>query len=246
MNTAVKHVLARAGLRVTRLRPANRFDAMADALHGLAARGFVPSVIVDAGANVGAWARMASGVFPSAVLHLIEPQPACALHLEAVRRARPSTQIHMTAVTRPGRDRVRMTDATAGASGARVLDPGASGTNECSVPAATLDDLIADRLHAADRALLKLDLEGHELEALAGAHRLLTAVDVVISEVQFFEINQNGNPTFRDILTALHASGFELYDMAALASRPRDGRLRLGDALFARTDSALMRDQSWD
>jgi FkbM family methyltransferase len=245
LNSLVKHVLARAGLSVTRLRPANRFDAMADALHGLAVRGFVPGVIVDAGANVGAWARMASGVFPSAALHLIEPQPACAPHLEAVRRGRPSVQIHMTAVTRPGRDRVRMTDA-AGASGARVLGPGASVINECVVPAATLDDLIVDRLHADDRVLLKLDLEGHELEALAGAHRLLRAADVVISEVQFFEINHNGNPTFRDILTRLHASGFELYDMAALASRPRDGRLRLGDALFARTDSALMRDVSWD
>jgi hypothetical protein len=39
--------------------------------------------------------------------------------------------------------------------------------------------------------------------------------------------------------------GFALYDVLALASRPRDGRLRSGDVMFVRGNSPLLADVSW-
>jgi len=44
----------------------------------------------------------------------------------------------------------------------------------------------------------------------------------------------------------LDARGFALCDFAALASRARDLRLRIGDAIFIRRDSRLAKDVSWD
>ena len=69
MKAVVRQLLARAGVRVSRSGAANRFDAMSDALRGLSRLGFTPDVIVDAGANVGQWARIAGTVFPDAILH---------------------------------------------------------------------------------------------------------------------------------------------------------------------------------
>lgn len=245
MKYVMQKLLTRAGFRISRSGAANRFDAMGDALCGLARQGFAPTVIVDAGANVGQWARIASAAFPNAVLHLIEPQAACAAALAAVQAATRATEIHAVAVTRPGRDRVRMTGDSAGSTGAHVFAQGEVSDREWSAPATTLDELIVGQLQPTDRVLLKLDLEGHELEALEGARRLLPRVEVLLTEVQFYEIERNGLPTFADVAAAVARHGFVFGDVAGLASRPRDGRLRMGDLIFVRHDSPLRQDDAW-
>jgi FkbM family methyltransferase len=245
LRTAIQSVFAALGLSVTRLRPANRFDAMSESLCRLARVGFMPTIIIDAGANTGQWAEKASHAFPQVRLHLIEPQGACRPALLAFGSARGCAEIHSTAVTRPGCTSVRMSNATAGSTGAHVLSGAETGPDESWWPATTLDELFAHRVAAADRVLLKLDLEGHELAALEGARTLLPRVEVLVTETHFFHAEPGGAPTCSAVLTVLSQSGFELYDVAALASRPRDGRLRLGDLIFVRRGSVLLGDDRW-
>jgi FkbM family methyltransferase len=249
MKQSIKRALARLGWHVSRVPP-NRFEAMEQLLGQLQRRGYVPRVIIDGGSNFGQFAAKARRVYPEALLHLVEPQPECADALEALVRRDGRMRLHRTVLTRPGVDRVRMvgTGADGGCSGAWVAREGEAldahdGTLVAG--ASTLDALFADVV-AEDRALLKLDIEGHEVEALSGGARLLDAVEVVVSEVQFFEVLHNGRPCFTDLLGFLEERGFELYDIAALASRARDGRLCMGDAVFARRGSALVADVSWD
>ena len=227
--------------------PANRFEGMRDALALLATRGYAPRVIIDAGANVGAWSGLARSVFPGAETHMIEPQPACRPVLERLVARAPRLAFHPVALTEPGVARVRMIGGGdgGGGTGARIALPHESGADQIECPAATLDSLFADWVLREDRALLKLDLEGHEAAALRGAPRLLQVVEVVVSEVQFFPISDNGRPVFADMVGLLRGHGFELYDFACLAPRPRDLRLRMGDVIFARRDSSLLADRSW-
>jgi hypothetical protein len=138
-----------------------------------------------------------------------------------------------------------MTGATAGSTGARILHEAESGPDESWLPATTLDQLLADRVGADDRVLLKLDLEGHEIEALNGAEILLRRVEVLVTETQFYQVERNGDATFAELMAVLGALGFVFYDVAALASRPRDGRLRMGDVIFVRQGSALIGDDRW-
>jgi|KBSMisStandDraft_5_1062788.scaffolds.fasta_scaffold74860_2 FkbM family methyltransferase len=243
--TLVHKAFAAFGLRVVRARPANRFDAMCDSLRTIARAGFVPTIVIDAGANMGQWARKASAVFPDAPLHLIEPQAACQGELRGFASTRGSVEIHQTAITRPGRTMVRMTGATTGSTGAHVLGDTEHAENEDALPATTLDLLFAGRVDDSDRVLLKLDLEGHEADAIAGATTLLSRVEVLVTETQVYEIERNGNPTFADLMRVLSERGFAFYDVAALASRGRDGRLRTGDVIFVRDGSALTSDNRW-
>lgn len=67
--------------------PANRFDAMTDALLLLRDRGFNPRVVIDVGANVGTWTDLAKSVFPEARFHLVEPQTACSAALQRFSRS---------------------------------------------------------------------------------------------------------------------------------------------------------------
>ena len=252
MNTSISRRLKdlgrRCGFRIERWRPANRFNEMADALELLRAGGYRPRAILDAGANVGDWARMALRVFPDAALHVIEPQVACRPSLERLARERVSTTLHPIALSEPGRTRLSFGGGAAeGGTGVHVLTASEAGVVvELDCEATTLDALFAGCVAHTDRVLLKLDLEGHEIPALRGASQLLHAVEVIIVEAQTYEANGNGLPVFRDVFDLLSSRGFELYDFASLTARPRDFRLRMLDAVFVRAGSALAVDRSWE
>jgi FkbM family methyltransferase len=245
MNDLFKRLCRRAGYRVERWRPANRFNAMADTLE-LLRRGFRPGVVIDAGANVGDWTRMALNVFPEAKVHLAEPQPSCQPSLERLARTSSSLTLHPVALTEPGRQRLSFTGgASHGGTGAHVALPDEHDV-ELECRATTLDELFAGRVGREDRPLMKLDLEGHELPALSGARTLLEAVEVLVVEVQIYDINGSGAiPLFRDVFSFLTGHGFELYDVASMGWRHRDMRMCMMDPVFKRTGSPLCTDQSW-
>lgn len=59
--------------------------------------------------------------------------------------------------------------------------------------------------------LLKLDLQGYEMEALKGAVNLLARISHVISEVAWFELYE-GQPLFADIDKFLQDAGFHFVE----------------------------------
>jgi FkbM family methyltransferase len=68
-------------------------------------------------------------------------------------------------------------------TGAFVVGSAEPYSADVNAPATTLDGLFAVLVQSGDRALLKLDIEGHEIEALRGATSVLDRVEVVVSEV---------------------------------------------------------------
>jgi FkbM family methyltransferase len=178
-------------------------------------------------------------------LHVIEPQSGCRAALEAFRAARESVYLHSIVVSRPGAREVQMAWADSGSTGAHVVRHPAGRDDVTPVLATTLDELLGPRLGADDRLLMKLDVEGHELDVLAGSERVLPRVEVIISEVWLFS-EDAGSGTFVDYARALDRLGFVFYDIAALGARQRDDRLRVADAVFVRRGSPLIADDHWE
>ncbi len=238
----VRRLAARAGFSVHRW-PANRFDATADALTLLQRAGYAPTRIIDAGANVGQFATIAARVFPEASFDLVEPQPECAPALARFAAAHGRTRIHGVAVTAPGTSRVAMHRgaSSAASTGTFVTAPDESFSADLEVDATTLDRLFGD-VSARDRALLKLDLEGHEIAALSGATALLGIVEVLYVEVTFDGTAGERGTRFVPLASLLAERGFDVFDFGMLAGRSRDLRLRIADVVFARRGSALTAD----
>jgi FkbM family methyltransferase len=237
---AFQRLAARAGFHVGRMPP-NRFEATESVLDDLTRRRFDPRVIIDAGANVGDWTRLARAVFPRADCHMVEPQPECRAVLTDLARRDPRVHLHPFALTRPGVAQVRMTGA--GTTGASISAE--AGAGALVVAATSFDQLFGGLLTRAARPLVKLDIEGHELDALSGAALSLASIEVIITEVRFYDIGRSGHPVFLEVLKFLDARGFELFDFVSLGSRRRDGRLRVGDAVLVRSDSELVNDVAW-
>jgi FkbM family methyltransferase len=242
-----KKLLAGLGVNVSR-GPLNRFDVTRDAIAELSRKRFRPNVIIDAGANVGAWTSMAGAIFPDATFYLIEPQPACRPALDRVCRTLRSATVIGRALAGPGTDAVAMIgfgeDSTS--EGAWVPMTAVEGLAQgFTVPATNLDALFGTRFSRDDRVFLKLDLEGQEYNALLGAEQLLRSVEVLLTEVRFYDVDESGHQVFDDVAALLRDRGFNVYDFVRLVSRVRDGRLHFGDVLFVRRDSTLVEDVRW-
>lgn len=243
-----KYILAWTPYRLTRRGPLNRFQAIGETIASLRERGFRPSRIIDAGANTGEFTRLARRLFPEAVVHAIEPQPGCLPTLERLAQQGPGRLVlHHCALASPefeGTELRLATDSRAVSTGAHVtFGEVPSDQRTLLVKASTLDRLVTPHLGTAESLLLKLDLQGFELEALAGSGAILAVTDVVLTEASFYA--QAYEPSISCLVGFLASAGFELHDVASIGHRPRDNRARQADLLFVRRDSLLDLDRAW-
>ena len=237
----IKKLVALTPYRISRSAP-NRFEEIHHCLRHIQQLGFKPLLIVDAGAHLGSFSVSAHQIFPNAKIHMIEPQPACHARLEVLKDAH-GFELHKVALAeRSGR--AELIFGGTPDTGAHVGGRAQGEERSVTITTATLDDLLVSEIGVRDRTLLKLDLQGHELKALHGAAKVLPLIEMVIAEVSFFQ--QEDEPKIPELIRFFDERGFDLFDVAGLAGRTRDGRLRQGDFLFVQRRSPLWNDKSWN
>jgi hypothetical protein len=86
--------------------------------------------------------------------------------------------------------------------------------------------------------LLKLDVQGYELEVLRGAERLLQITEVAIFEASLIQYNE-GSPLIDEIIAFMAERGFVVFDFCGQARRETDHALFQTDIAFVRRESPL-------
>ena len=79
--------------------------------------------------------------------------------------------------------------------------------------------------------LLKIDTQGFEPEVLDGLGSRLKDIDVVLTELMFYDYYKR-SLTFTDIEKYLLPAGFQLYDISHIAKNPMNGRTDWVDVIY--------------
>lgn len=209
-------------------------------LENLRRAGFFPERIIDGGAYRGNWTRTIHGIFPGAKILMIEPQPQLEGLLQAVCAEIPGCRYRRALLgAAPGRRRRFLLEE----SNSRILnDAGPQNSPSVEIETETLETIAsAEGFESCD--LLKLDLQGHELEALAGAGHLFGRTEVIICEVSWLRIGPV--PLAEEVWDIFRARGYRLYDVFGFNYRPLDSALWQTDFVFVRQDSTLISDLRW-
>ncbi|MDX2149906.1 MAG: FkbM family methyltransferase [Bryobacteraceae bacterium] len=143
-------------------------------------RRFQPRLIVDAGANVGVWTRLAISHCPGVEIHAFEISPPTYQRLVANVAGHPGIHcVNLGVSDKPGRMSIRYYQDAPELT--TVLDyPHPFPYTEQTVEVTT-GDHYAEQHGIAHIDMLKIDVEGMELEALNGFGRMLErrAIDII-------------------------------------------------------------------
>ncbi|NTW99211.1 MAG: FkbM family methyltransferase [Geobacteraceae bacterium] len=211
--------------------------------------------ILDVGANVGASLDEFKSWWPDANVHCFEPQKECwdALEQRAHKFPGTSVVINRCAVGSVPDEQATFYshDINSGVSGFNKINlqsqdsihlnrlievPQAlqeykrSLNHERSVKIIRLDDYL-NKLGIDKINLLKIDTQGFEPQVFEGLGSRLSDVDVVITELMFFDYYER-SLSFSDIERFLLPAGFYLYDISHISKNPMNGRTDWVDVIY--------------
>ncbi len=236
---AIRYIFSQPG---SEKRPIAKFDYF---LEDLKARGLSPELILDVGANEGQWTRMAKRFFPNSSFLLIEPQSEMRQALNTLcKEFNDVYWVEAGAGSQAGRLVQTIWDDLHGSSflpevKEELLNLG----KQREVEIITIDSLIQSR-QLKSPELVKLDIQGFELEALKGASSLFGKTEVFILETSLYRFTPN-TPTLKDIIAFMDERGYEVYDIPGFLRRPDDGALGQVDIAFAKSHRLLRQSTKW-
>jgi FkbM family methyltransferase len=196
--------------------------------------GFAPATVIDVGAAMGFFSGACHQFFPDARYLLIEPLEEYLPALARVAQTIPRATYEIKAAAASEHPVVlNVHEDFVGSSLYREAEEG-TGVNGVprEVPAVTLDWLVAQR-QAQPPYMIKVDVQGAELDVLAGANLTLGGAELIVLEVSLFQFFQ-GAPLFCEVLAHMKSRGFVPYDVLGLQYRPIDGALSQIDVVFVK------------
>jgi FkbM family methyltransferase len=200
-------------------------------------RDYDVATIIDVGANEGQFAGWARSAFPSAALYCFEPLPDCFGRL--CRRFAVDPKFHPfdCALGAAAGEAEIFQNVYSPASSMRVMRdthrqafPYAASSTPVRVAVRTLDEVLRD-VALAPLTLLKIDVQGAELDVLAGGARTLTRTRLVLIETSLEQLYED-EPLFDAVYRVMRDRGFVLRAAVDMLRRPADGRPLQIDVLF--------------
>lgn len=234
MKKLIKSIIAKLGYTIAskyQIERANAFFHLKNILQRVQV-----ATIFDVGAATGEFCLEFQKLFPGASIHAFEPQPEFFSILN--RHSSGSLKTNNFVLS-------EMTGeleffVTSGKESSSLIKPNITGTEwdqylgvtqKTSVLSDTIDGYCThnriDRIN-----LLKLDVQGAELQVLKGAEKLLAqgGVDLIYSEVLFMPFYE-GQPLYHDVAQYLSKFNYKLYNIYNCVYT-NNSVLTWGDAIF--------------
>lgn len=224
-NSFVKFCRLRLGLK-----PVFDYVAMHQKLLGITDLDI--RTVFDIGANKGKKLRQYRRTFPQAKLYGVEPLPVCCERLQhwaAGQQGRVEI-LNLAMSSQPSQTTIYQSKLNTGWSSLRV--PGRDDDNFVAIPVQveTLDR-VASRLTIEDHLLVKIDVEGLDLEVIKGGLTTLQRAAAVIVEIAVPEY-PGAEPEFFEFVRVMRDLGLQY--RGNLGNAVKDGIIAHVDAVFIR------------
>ncbi len=210
-------------------------------------RGFDCKYVLDIGSNKTQWSRLLKKAFPDAVFFLIDPIIEMKDYLDKFCDESKGSEYMITAVgSAPGKKTLTLSgDFYEGSTLIYNEFPGLKKNNrQREADIVTIDSLIENKKLKRIPDIVKIDVQGFELEVLKGSELLFGKTDLFIIEVSLFKFNEFA-PVILDVIKFMADRNYTIYDIPGFLRRPLDGALGQLDVGFVRNGSHLKSSNKW-
>jgi FkbM family methyltransferase len=218
--------------------PTNYFRHETNLFRAFKEAGFEPRVFFEIGSSNSGWSYEMAALFPASRFHLFEPlidyRDVYRENTESILRARPSFRVHKVAVGDCDGTIKMGVDASGYRSSILVAEMNETFTEVIEVPIRRLDTLAFEE-DLPRPEVLKIDVQGAELNVLTGAGSLLATVQLIQAEVWLTRGYWKQTPLLFEISEYLNARGFLLVDFSGSYYSDLH-ELYATDAFFARRE----------
>jgi len=212
-------------------------------------------IIFDVGANDGVSASEFKKYWPNSIIHCFEPQKECWKDLDKLEKTYMDKSIIVNKCATGNISNKEAPfythDITTGQSGFnkinmesidsihlkkikknrnQFLDYNNSVNHERIVEIIRLDNYMVTN-NINNISLLKIDTQGFEPEVLEGLGEKLCNIDIVITELMFYDYYDRCL-SFSDIENYLLPANFKLYDISHISKNPMNGRTDWVDVIY--------------
>ncbi|MEH2369859.1 FkbM family methyltransferase [Nostoc sp.] len=169
-------------------------------------------ILFDVGANIGKWSFQLNKLFPQAQIFMFEPLPNCQQIIKtqnitnsllipcAVSSTKGLVRLHTPSETSPIASLHQRYDSYSQDKDFTTIE----------VNTVTIDDIIEEyKIERVD--FMKMDIEGHELDALQGAKKSLKNKVIRALTFEFGIGNINSRTYFRDFYELLSSLDYQIY-----------------------------------
>ena len=237
MEKAIKKIFNAFGLEISR-KWNSPVGEMGSFLKDVKKRGLKCDYILDVGAYKGKFARLAISVFPESAIYLVEPLSEMSDKLEAFCKEHKKSKYFDFAVgPQSGMQSLKVFKDLAWSGFMDEEIPQKEKRTPRMVEMWTIDSMIETRQIETPQ-LVKLDVQGFELEVLNGAQLLFGKTELFIIETALHNKHKN-YPLIADIINYMNERGYVVYDFAGFLRHRQDGSLIECDLCFVKKDGFL-------
>jgi FkbM family methyltransferase len=208
-------------------------------LKNLAKVGYVPRMVLDIGAYEGYWTEDFLGVFPNARILMFEAQESKREILLRVLREHSNVELEIALLSSKDDELVQFEMDETNSRIEKVSQDSTLKTSKTK----TLNSIFEQNKYPLPD-FVKIDIQGHEIEAMKGGEQIVRNAEFVLLECTVLDLGNNP-PMIIEVFNYMEGLNFQLYDISQFMRRPSDKALFQIDALFIKKDSKFISSRIW-